>query len=536
MDLKEKILNTLGDQKKNIKKYSITLLLIIAITFIMLFAGFEDEAVAKIYVIMLFSIILCFSVESILEINWLRIPLYIISIVLAYITKNIIFNDEHNMIILLAIAGAYLSITLYSIYRIIKDNEVSLSQFLGRFLNNNVILGIAISVLQMGLVFIASIITTLLLNESDYDIFLKFEILLFGLFIVPGELLCLINIKNKIIKPIKILICYIILPIVLIAGIIIYIYFIKLLITKEIPSNQIFAIISSLYVFACPTWIMINNFKDENKIIAKLSKIIPLTFIPFIIMQIYSLGVRIIDYGITPTRYIGLMLIVFEIITILLTIVKDHKYLNKSICVLIILIIIATIIPGINIFEMSWNSQLKRLTTVYKEGIAYNQLSEEEQSKAYGAYRYLSSIESDIKKNLPEYIQETDFGTKEYDYEMNERFLSHITYNGPENINIEGFKTIRDIDFYFYYYNETPNINEIDFSEIKIFDSQEKNNKIEENLKKFIYESAKSNKLTNDRIALDENTTFVFTFFNCSYYKNTFNIENLSFNGYMLMK
>ena len=185
---------------------------------------------------------------------------------------------------------------------------------------------------------------------------------------------------------------FIVLPIVLIADLIIYIYFIKILIIREIPSNQIFSIIAGLFIFAFPTWVMINHFKDENKFAKVNAKILPYSFIPLILIQIYAIDVRIVESGFTPTRYFGVALVVFETFTVILTLIKNQKYLVNIFIIAAVLSFIGVCVPGINILDVSWKSQLNRLTSMYKEDTSFEELDKETKQKVLNDNRGLTLI------------------------------------------------------------------------------------------------------------------------------------------------
>ena len=47
------------------------------------------------------------------------------------------------------------------------------------------------------------------------------------------------------------------------------------------------------------------------------------------VLQIIAMNVRVADYGLTESRYMGYLLIAFEVIFIALMIIKKAKYLDK---------------------------------------------------------------------------------------------------------------------------------------------------------------------------------------------------------------
>ena len=95
----------------------------------------------------------------------------------------------------------------------------------------------------------------------------------------------------------KILVKYVLIPLNLVIFGIIYIYVINILVFREIPSNQIYAILTGLFLFAMPTWTMSEAMEDLsvfNKIASKL----PFIFMPLMLLQIYAIGIRIMEFGV----------------------------------------------------------------------------------------------------------------------------------------------------------------------------------------------------------------------------------------------
>lgn len=103
------------------------------------------------------------------------------------------------------------------------------------------------------------------------------------------------------------------------------------------------------------------RIQTENKFVEVFSKIMPIAFIPLIGLQVYSIGARIGENGITPVRYMGVMFIIFEIIAIVLSIVNKRKYLTNALLVAAVLMAISTILPVVNMEEISNYNQASRL-------------------------------------------------------------------------------------------------------------------------------------------------------------------------------
>lgn len=169
---------------------------------------------------------------------------------------------------------------------------------------------------------------------------------------------------------------------------------------------------------------------EKNKLLTKIHKILPYLFIPFIILQCYSLGVRILNNGLTISRYLGIACIIFEIVYTIFHIIKKDEGLLTY--VIIIELFISLIVPFINCYDLSITNQYKYLIE-YKET---NKIT----TKTIGAYNYLINYEKGrnlIDKNLTEsektkLIKNIDQESKSYYYN-----------NEDENISVEGYKNFK---------------------------------------------------------------------------------------------
>lgn len=137
-------------------------------------------------------------------------------------------------------------------------------------------------------------------------------ILVSGFYLAPASLNSLLDVEKESGTFIKMMVQYVLSILTICAIVIVYLYVLKIIILLEIPSNEIFSIISTLFCFGMPIWIMAENYRDGTRYSFVLS-VLPYAFAPLILLQSYSIGVRIVDYGMTPNRYIGVMLIVLEI-------------------------------------------------------------------------------------------------------------------------------------------------------------------------------------------------------------------------------
>ena len=121
--IKDNIKKLLGNQIQYIKNYSFTFILIIMVTVIMAFQGFEPEHIEEFYTAIILTGVLVFVIEAIIPLKWYRIPIYIIAFLVSVTAKEFIFSENFSTNQAILIAGLYIFLFLCAIYKIIKDSR-----------------------------------------------------------------------------------------------------------------------------------------------------------------------------------------------------------------------------------------------------------------------------------------------------------------------------------------------------------------------------------------------------------------------------
>ncbi|MCR5651652.1 MAG: DUF4153 domain-containing protein [Lachnospiraceae bacterium] len=207
----------------------------------------------------------------------------------------------------------------------------------------------------------------------------------------------------------KICVMYALLPMLLIAYAIIYIYMIKIFVTDDVPSNSVFRILAGLFSVGVPIWTMAHDIGSDRKGFGKISFIVPYIYIPFIFLQIWSLGIRIGQYGLTSQRYFGIVLIIFEILYFILY--ACGQILKKDLIFILLFLFmtaapICAFIPRICYDDAVIASQLKRAKNI----LTLDDPSAPEKRQLSSAYHEIRNIGYKGKK-----ISETAFTAKEKD-------------------------------------------------------------------------------------------------------------------------
>lgn len=432
-----------------------------------------------------------------------------------------------------------IAIIALSIYYNYKRSNKKFEEYLTSTFVNIFKTSLIYAILAIGIAIITLIFIYLILDGEDYDLVARVEILLLGIYYAPTVLYSFCDKKEEIGKFSKIVIKYVLDTLVMIAFVIIYMYIIKIIILRDIPSNQIFRILSALFIIGLPIWTM-NLSLDEGKIFDKINKKLPLLFIPFIILQIYAVGVRINANGFTEPRYLCLMLIIFEIIYTIVY-VKNKQKVGNMILVFILLTVISTIVPYINMFTISNLSQYNNLK-IYKQKTEY---TEDEKSKIYGAYYYLQhSVEGE--KYIDSYLTEEEISQIiefQYDTNMKKNTTRNIYLNKyMDYIDVEGYKKLYEVTAYNYMRNKNEErVYEV-FSSLT-FVTEEQNYNIIINIMPLVNEYINMDEQDidtyfqeNNEFEIDSNRKIILTKFFVEYDEYTNVVSYYNIDGYLLEK
>lgn len=244
--------------------------------------------------------------------------------------------------------------TIFFLYKKSKD---SFEKYMARACWSCVRAGLLYLIVAVGLFFIQTVFEYLITDKIDLDIL---QYLAFGFVGYPTFLMALSKPKEKLDKFESTITIYVT-PLILAAGMVIsYAYIFKILCTWTFPSNEAFTVMTVIFVSGVFIWTMGQGISEGK--IKKALDIMPLLFTPFVIMQIMCLYMRVSEYGITTSRYYGILLIVFEIIYL---VAAFFFYFRKKNCgfMLIPMVVAAIIIafhaPVINVFASVYRSQVK---------------------------------------------------------------------------------------------------------------------------------------------------------------------------------
>ena len=327
-------------------------------------------------------------------------------------------------------------------------------------------------VIQVG-VLLLTVIVSLLLFDDAFEYIGPILILINGLFYAPAIVCALIKQNEKANIFIQILVRYINLIIVMLAYVIIYIYMIKLVVTTSVPSNSVYAILTALFVISMTVTYMCTTF-EEKGFLQKFAYNAPLIFAPFILMQCYTIIVRIRQYGLTPMRYFGVAFIAFETVYIAYYTYMhrhEHEIAGRNLLLIICAFLVITIfIPGINARALSMASAKRTLSSYLEKYRSAATITGSEYIHASAAYdllddddfgtdrirKYFDSMDdkevSDMRegaKNAKKAAAEGGDGMEDtsYTYPRGAWYSAELMQvTGADRIDISGFDTIRYVN------------------------------------------------------------------------------------------
>ncbi len=267
-------------------------------------------------------------------------------------------------------------------------------------------------------------------------------------------------------KGLKVLMLYIIMPLISIYTVILYIYFGKIVITMTWPEGLVSNLVLWYGVISAGTIFLISALVNDSQWSKKYMKVFPKAILPLMVMMFISMGIRINAYGITENRYYVLALGIW-VFGVMLYFSISKKKKNIFLPVSLAIIIFISVLGPLSSYNLSKYSQNKR----FKEIIIRNNMMENgkmvkstkkvtqgDQNDIISIFNYFER-NHDLKdiKYLPEDFRITDleseFGIMYYPgdlYNFNSslsstKYFNFVLEDSMLPIEVEGYDYIFDI-------------------------------------------------------------------------------------------
>ena len=397
------------------KDYPATMIAIIAAAFLgailagdnMIADDYEEEVVRIIGFFLIFSFQAIMYEEVFKNRLKIRIAGYALSSVISFVSVYILSYEDEILFGTSADTVREISARILFVYGVVmtgcavyhmfkrleEDFEVYCTKAFLELIKASVVYGL----FAIGLGIIVFIFNELIYDTDDFV--WQLELFLAGGIYTPMCIKAISSKNERAGKFARLCITYVLFPMLLIALAIIYIYIVKIFVTDTVPSNRVFDILAFLFSIGMPVWTMLHALLDRNgqteekqqKGFSKVAVFIPYAFIPFIILQCWSIGIRIKDYGFTTSRYSAVVLIIAEIIYFILYAIhhrgKKHA-ISWMLFALMAISFLAIIMPGTSYDDVVIRSQTKRIEKM----IDNKKLTDKEKSAIKSAYRAIDRV------------------------------------------------------------------------------------------------------------------------------------------------
>ena len=258
----------------------------------------------------------------------------------------------------------------------------------------------------------------------------------------------------------KVLVLYIIMPLISVYTIILYIYFGKIIITRVWPEGLVSHLVLWYSVISAAVLFFISPLLHEKSWPRRFMKWFPKAMLPLIIMMFISIGIRIRAYGVTENRYFVVALGIW--VFLVMVYFAASKKLRNIILPLALAVITAVSVFGpFSSYSTSKHSQNKRLIKIF---VKNNMIMDNKAIKASVVVsdedvRQITSILNYFDRNhslkdvrvLPENFKISDMekvlGIK-YTDEYNEGANGYFFLNslgGLEPMDIRGYDYLFDL-------------------------------------------------------------------------------------------
>lgn len=490
--IKNFISNIGSNLKETVNRFPLTLIFLLLLTtvmFIMIedYSYMDQDMLLRIMFTGIFGTFLVTTLKFLLErfdsLKKYTLVFYGLAVIFAagyyYFMTDDNFSKSmfiHLLVIIFALFAAYLY--LPTAKNSLNFSDVALAHFKAAF--TSILYGM---VLYLGIAAIMGAID-ILLYDIDYKSYAHAANIIF-VFFTPAYYLSLLpkfnskdeddwhkkEISYTYPKFLDILVSYITIPLITVFTAVLVIYFIKILVTGVWPVGQVGPMVLGYSAVGYFIYILGSNLKNNFSVYYR--KLFPLVLIPLVAMQMVSAYIRIEAYGFTESRYYVVLFGIFSLVCAVMLLINKRKNPN-TIVLLSALFALISIIPPVDAFTISKNSQQNRLEEILtrnnvlinNELVTRSDLSNDDKHEITNISNYLYGMGylDDMSwypdENIENYYAnfKNTYGFEQYydrEYPIDEeQFFLNAMLDINEVIDVEGFDLFFRINI--YNNNKTP--------------------------------------------------------------------------------
>jgi hypothetical protein len=274
-------------------------------------------------------------------------------------------------------------------------------------------------------------------------------------------------------KFLRILISYILIPLIAVFTLILVVYIIKNMGGEFWTDNLLEPMLVAYAITVILVYILASEI--ENKFTAFFRKVFPKVLVPIVLFQITSSILSLADTGVTHTRYYVILFGLFAAISgILMSFLPVRK--NGVIAALLIVSAAISIVPPVDAFTVSRTNQINMLENALMKNDMLDQnkikpnesISDKDKQTITNAIYYLSMMEYTKKITwLPEDFDvytdfQNTFGFQEYQEPIDSIQSVYLSLEQSAPITITGYDIFVQTDIYLSGQNKTEKIFDIE--------------------------------------------------------------------------
>ncbi|CCJ33410.1 MULTISPECIES: DUF4153 domain-containing protein [Caloramator] len=294
--------------------------------------------------------------------------------------------------------------------------------------------------------------------------------------------------KENFTKLLKILILYIVMPLLSVYTAILYIYFVKIILTRTFPQGIVSHLVLWYSLIVAAVLFFITPIHEDNKWAKIFLMITPKAILPILVMMFISIGIRIQQYGVTENRYYVVIAGIW-VFLIMLYFAFTKSLLNIILPVSLSIFILISNFGPLSSFSISKFSQNKRLENILirnellKDGkiVPKSYVNHKDKENISSILSYFERYHSlDDVKYLPKGFQISDM-KKVFGFEYTPKVFQPVMYFNfqrkadERSLNISGYDYLFDMR-YMYENTEAKGIYakyDYNSSVLKIFNGNE---------------------------------------------------------------
>lgn len=477
MKIKETLFGIITGLKNSLKRFPLTIGVSTICVILMIYyteVGLKSsenfrETLSRVIMIYTLGIPLSLSIKVFFERketykNSLLYTAFIIGGIILALYYYIFLPDLH-MVSITRYIGINLILYLTFIFIPYLSNNDSFELYVIRILTRFFTTVVYSMVLFLGLVAILFTIDELLGVNIRGEIYIYFWFTVVGVF-APSFFLAGVPVKNEKLelehypKLFRVLILYIVMPLISVYTIILYIYFGKIIITTQWPQGLVSHLVLWYSVISVSVLFLITTLLAKNNWAKRFMQVFPKVIIPLIVMMFISMGIRINAYGVTENRYYVVVLGIW-VLLVMVYFSLAKKMRNIILPVSLAIIVFISIMGPISGYSISKYSQNKRFEQILARNnmLKENQLvkasstiSEEDKRELSSILRYfdlnhklnnIKCLPTDFKLNNIEDVLGFKLSDEYNNY--NEKYFNFNSWGSGDPLDIKGYDYLFDV-------------------------------------------------------------------------------------------